>query len=871
MIESLNGYFRAIRVVRACSGPRACEAQAMKKLGLHGLFCLFAACTESTTLPLGDGSIDSTLDAATADTARDTSTQDGALDTSTDVPSISCTSGFHACGTRCASNTDVNSCGSSCAPCASDANGVAACNNGTCVLTCAAGFRLCGNACRNTTSDLAHCGECGRACNSAQLCLAGACSTPPVCSDQMRCPAGYYCAQGVCAAGCGGPNDCTTNESCGSDHVCACNAGYHRCGGRCVADNSVLTCGASCTPCSGDPNGSATCSAGSCGVTCTAGFALCGGRCVRTGLDASNCGTCGTTCSANQICLTGACVTPQSCGATAPCATGYYCNAQGTCSSGCGGPSDCGANETCNANHACECAGGYHRCDGTCVSNGALTSCGQSCNSCPIPQVGSATCSGVACDVLCPSGTHKCGNECVSNDSTNSCGSSCAACQGAANAVTTCNSGTCGLVCASNARMCGAGCAACPSAAGVTNTACSGDSCVVSECAAGYRLCGGACAVCDPQWTQALGFDAPSYGCSANACSVAACASGTTACADGCCPLYSPWTFRRAIPTPGLIATVAISADENVVAVANTNSSAQIYVYRYSGNAWSLDGTIVPASANSLVMDISGDGSTIAAIWTTNAGTTRTPIFVYRKVQGVWTQASLLDRYSTTAGDDLAINDDGTRIAATHNVGPQGWVDVYESTAGVYTVAATIPADNGYPLDMSRDGNRVAFMTSAGPRGYVRASATQWNLEGQAPIGGGSSAAISLSDDGTRALFATGGSGTVYVAVRSGSSWSIEATFSGTAGYGYGARMSGDGTRVFVPRSLGLPPSMRIGAADMYTRVGNTWSTTADLVPVNASSSGLPPSGVKIAVGTSARRIVACDSSGPVFFYAERN
>jgi hypothetical protein len=55
-----------------------------------------------------------------------------------------------------------------------------------------------------------------------------------------------------------------------------CNAGYHPCNGRCLADDNVNSCGKTCGACAAAPsNAVRTCRAGSCGFACNAGFNLC--------------------------------------------------------------------------------------------------------------------------------------------------------------------------------------------------------------------------------------------------------------------------------------------------------------------------------------------------------------------------------------------------------------------------------------------------------------------------------------------------------------------------------------------------------------------------------------------------------------------
>jgi hypothetical protein len=123
----------------------------------------------------------------------------------------------------------------------------------------------------------------------------------------------------------------------------ACPEGQHACGGTCVSNDDVRTCGVSCTPClapGGD--GIATCEGGvSCGGACTGGKKLCNGTCIAG--DASCVGTC---------------------------------------------------------------PAGRHACGGLCPSNQDVNSCGASCAPCPVPAGasrrratarGAASCARPAC------------------------------------------------------------------------------------------------------------------------------------------------------------------------------------------------------------------------------------------------------------------------------------------------------------------------------------------------------------------------------------------------------------------------------------------------------------------------------------------
>jgi len=68
------------------------------------------------------------------------------------------------------------------------------------------------------------------------------------------------------------------------DMPITCDASTHKCGNACVSDDSVQSCGTSCTACPVPANGSATCNGTSCGLACNAGFTLQGSTCLACNL-----------------------------------------------------------------------------------------------------------------------------------------------------------------------------------------------------------------------------------------------------------------------------------------------------------------------------------------------------------------------------------------------------------------------------------------------------------------------------------------------------------------------------------------------------------------------------------------------------------
>ncbi len=189
-----------------------------------------------------------------------------------------CTSGFadcngnvsDGCETQLNSITNCLACGTMC----SFANAAAACGSGGCAMgACNSGFGNCDgmpiNGCETpTSSTLAHCGACGRACaslpNATVACVAGACAIG-------SCNSGFLDCDGNAANGCE-VNTNTDTAHCG------------RCGNVCPA-----------------PLGStAVCALGTCSIACPTDRADCNGN-AADGCEALlsgglNCGRCGVSC-----------------------------------------------------------------------------------------------------------------------------------------------------------------------------------------------------------------------------------------------------------------------------------------------------------------------------------------------------------------------------------------------------------------------------------------------------------------------------------------------------------------------------------------------------------------------------------------------
>ncbi len=127
--------------------------------------------------------------------------------------------------------------------------------------TCSAPSAACAGACVDLQSNALNCGACGRACASAESCMAGAC--------RLACPDGQSACSGTCV-------DLRSNAR-------NCSA----CGNACASGES--------------------CMAGACLAGCASPRRICGGVCTALDSDPANCGACGNGCAAASACRGGVC------------------------------------------------------------------------------------------------------------------------------------------------------------------------------------------------------------------------------------------------------------------------------------------------------------------------------------------------------------------------------------------------------------------------------------------------------------------------------------------------------------------------------------------------------------------------------------
>jgi hypothetical protein len=429
--------------------------------------------------------------------------------------SMTCNSGFGDCDKRPETGCETNlsnttsDCGACSAACTND-HGMTACvpagSGGKCSPTCGTGFGDCdgnpSNGCETAESnDLSNCGACGKACNLANATAA--------------------CTNGACT-------------------IAACTSGFADCDNNAAngCEANLQTDPAHCSSCSkacDSTNGTPSCTAGACSITCTIGFANCddniaNGCEVNLSTNVANCNKCGNVCqdqpNGTAICDKGAC-------GISNCKPPYGDCDQNT-GNGCesdenNDPVNCGGcGIKCiipNATPKCSlsvcgvatCNTGFADCDGD-PANGCevnLNADVNNCNACgskcaPANAVGS--CVGGVCKVTsCTPPFQDCnsdasdGCEANTNSSVASCGKCGSACD-STHGTPSCAYGVCNIVCAQGFGNCDGdvangcedttttddkNCGQCGNACVVQNGTgtCVNSNCTVASCNTGFGNC----------------------------------------------------------------------------------------------------------------------------------------------------------------------------------------------------------------------------------------------------------------------------------------------------------------------------------------------------------------------------------------------
>jgi len=316
---------------------------------------------------------------------------------------------------------------------------------------------------------------------------------------------------------------------------------------------------------------------------------------------------------------------------------------------------------------------------------------------------------------------------------------------------------------------------------------------------------------------------------------------------------------------------VAISGDYVIVGAHNDDTGAtdagSAYIYVRSGTTWSLQATLnIPTPAASdyfgISVAISGDYAIVGSHCDDTGADDAGSAYIYVRSGTTWSLQATLNNPTPAARDNfgvsVAISGDYAIVGAhTDDTGATdaGSAYIYVRSGTTWSLQATLnnptPVTNdifGYSVAISGDYAIVGTSyddTGADNAGsayiYVR-SGTTWSLQSTlnnpAPAAGdvfGWSVAISgdyvivgayLDDTGAD------NAGSAYIYVRSGTTWSLQATLNNPAPvvndhFGHSVAISGDYAIVGI--DLDDTGATDAGSAYIYVRSGTTWSPQATL------------------------------------------
>lgn len=263
-------------------------------------------------------------------------------------------------------------------------------------------------------------------------------------------------------------------------------------------------------------------------------------------------------------------------------------------------------------------------------------------------------------------------------------------------------------------------------------------------------------------------------------------------------------------------------------------------------------------------VSVSGDGNTaiVGASFTDEPASGAGSVYVFTRSGDTWSQKFKIvasdGQQNDFFGESVDISDDGNYAI----IGATGDDDRSQRSGAVYvfkrsgetwnqqtklTPSGNTEAIVGLSSSISADGSTVLFSAHGVNVAYVfTRSGSTWSqqaeLRGNDTISGDFfGLTCSISADGNTALIGGGGnddrgsnSGSAYVFVRNGTSWSQQVKLIGNdtaAGDTFGrlVALSADGKNAVITAIRDTPRGTESGSAYIFTRSGNTWSQQAKL------------------------------------------
>ena len=309
------------------------------------------------------------------------------------------------------------------------------------------------------------------------------------------------------------------------------------------------------------------------------------------------------------------------------------------------------------------------------------------------------------------------------------------------------------------------------------------------------------------------------------------------------------WTYNQSqSQSPAL----AMSGDGTWFSTAERDFYHDSNVYLYKNTDLTLSQTqVITENAWGERIRMSRDGNYLVALDSNSSTISHQYFETYKRTNDTWDIITPIAASGTETAFDVAVSEDATYIALSYNYSSSRKVEVFNKSVDDLTITSMTSltsSENGFGYSTSfSDAGDTLCIGSPGENSftgnvyvYNRTNNT-WSSEPDfiftGPVSGGYfGVGVSISGDGNYIAIGSFLEGVVYIAKKSGSSWSSLTKITGPLrpGFGYIVKLSQDGTYLVV----GTIASFGIygGFAYVYYRMGDdSWTL---LQSFTESSSG---------------------------------
>jgi microcompartment protein CcmL/EutN len=292
--------------------------------------------------------------------------------------------------------------------------------------------------------------------------------------------------------------------------------------------------------------------------------------------------------------------------------------------------------------------------------------------------------------------------------------------------------------------------------------------------------------------------------------------------------------------------SVSVSGDTAVIGAVQDDdaggTSGSAYVFTRSGTTWTEEAKLTASDAaagdrfgNSVA--VSGDTAVVGAFLDDDAGGTSGSAYVFTRSGTTWTEQQKLTASDAAANDEfgisVAVTGDTTVIGATGDANESGAAYVFTRSGTTWTEQAKLIAS-----DVALDDDFGRSVAVTGDTAVVGASS---------------------NDD------AGSGSGSAYVFIRSGTTWTEEAKLTASdaaAADIFGNSVSVSGDTAVVGASSNDDAGSGSGSAYVFTRSGTTWTEEAKLTASDAATGDIFGRSVAVSGDTAVVGASSNDDAG---------